>query len=85
MQIRVHAPPVLRDRALFIPRFDRRVEDDHVIRLAQESIAALTGVAGFEAVPSHDTVCRELIRRCSNPQDEVLEYIKEAPNKPPQI
>lgn len=74
--LRVHAPLVLRDRALFIPRFDRRVEGDHVVRLAQESIAALTGMAGFEAAPSHDTVCRELIRRCSNPQDEVLEYIK---------
>jgi serine/threonine-protein kinase HipA len=74
--LRVNAPLVLRDRALFIPRFDRRVEDGHVIRLAQESIATLTGVAGFEAAPSHDTVCRELIRRCSKPQDEVLEYIK---------
>lgn len=75
--LRVHVPLVLRDRALFIPRFDRRVEGGgHVIRLAQESIATLTGMAGFDAVPSHDTVCRELIRRCSNPQDEVLEYIK---------
>jgi len=74
--LRVHAPLVLRSRALFIPRFDRRVEGGHVIRLAQESIATLTGMAGFDAVPSHDTVCRELIRRCSNPQDEVLEYIK---------
>lgn len=74
--LRVHAPLVLRDRALFIPRFDRQVGGGRVIRLAQESIAALTGIAGFDAVPSHDTVCRELIRRCTNPQNEVLEYIK---------
>jgi serine/threonine-protein kinase HipA len=74
--LRVHAALVLRDRALFIPRFDRRVDGGHVIRLAQESIATLTGMVGFETAPSHDMVCRELIRRCSNPLDEVLEYIK---------
>ena len=74
--LRVHAPLVLRKRALFIPRFDRRVEAGRVVRLAQESVATLTGVPGIDAVPSHDLVCRELLRRCSNPQDEVLEYVK---------
>ena len=74
--LRVHAPLVLRKRSLFIPRFDRRVERGRVVRLAQESVATLTGMPGIDAVPSHDLVCRELIRRCSSPQDEVLEYIK---------
>ena len=74
--LRVHAPLQLRGRALFIPRFDRVVGGSGLVRLAQESIATLTGMPGFDAVPSHDDVCRELIRRCSNPQQEVLEYIK---------
>lgn len=74
--LRVHAPLVLRGRALFIPRFDRRREDGSVVRLAQESVATLTGMPGFDAVPSHDTICRELIRRCTDPQAEVLEYIR---------
>ena len=74
--LRVHAPLQLRGRALFIPRFDRVVSGPSLVRLAQESIATLTGMPGFDAVPSHDKVCRELIRRCSNPQQEVLEYIK---------
>ena len=74
--LRVHAPLQLRGRALFIPRFDRVVRGSSLVRLAQESIATLTGMPGFDAVPSHDKVCRELIRRCSNPQQEVLEYIK---------
>lgn len=74
--LRVHAPLRLLQRALFIPRFDRRVANGTVTRLAQESIATLTGMPGFEAVPSHDQVCLDLIRRCTNPQDEVLEYIK---------
>jgi serine/threonine-protein kinase HipA len=74
--LRVHAPLVLRQRALFIPRFDRQVHDGAVTRLAQESVATLTGMPGFEAVPSHDQVCLALIQHCTNPQDEVLEYLK---------
>ena len=74
--LRVYAPLVLRERALFIPRFDRQTHGNAVVRLAQESIATLTGMPGFEAVPSHDQVCLALIRHCSNPQDEVLEYLK---------
>lgn len=74
--LRVHAPLVLRGRALFIPRFDRRIGADGVERLAQESIASLTGTAGFGTVPSHDAVCHQLARRCADPQTEVLEYLR---------
>ena len=74
--LRVHAPLVLRQRALFIPRFDRQVHGGAVTRLAQESIATLTGMPGFDAVPSHDQVCVELVRQCTSPQGEVLEYLK---------
>ena len=66
----------MRRRALFIPRFDIKVQPGGLHRLAQESIATLTGLPGFDVVPSHDAVCRELIRRCSHPQLEVLEYIE---------
>jgi serine/threonine-protein kinase HipA len=74
--LRVHAPLHLRQRALFIPRFDRQAQGGVVTRLAQESIATLTGMPGFEAVPSHDQVCLALLQHCTSPQDEVLEYIK---------
>ena len=74
--LRVHAPLTLRERVLFIPRFDRVVKGDSVTRLAQESIASLTGMPGFDAVPSHDQVCLALIQHCTHPPDEVLEYIK---------
>lgn len=74
--LRVHAPLVLRERALFIERFDRRVENGAVVRLAQESIATLTGMPGFDAVPSHDQVCQGLLRYCTDPQQEVLEYLR---------
>jgi serine/threonine-protein kinase HipA len=74
--LRVHAPLELRHRALFIPRFDRQAQCGVVTRLAQESIATLTGMPGFEALPSHDLVCLALLRHCTNPQDDVLEYLK---------
>lgn len=74
--LRVHASLELRHRALFIPRFDRVIGKGSVTRLAQESIATFTGMPGFDRVPSHDDVCLALIRHCTNPQAEVLEYIK---------
>lgn len=74
--LRVHADLLLRLQALFIPRFDRQVTQAGVLRLAQESIATLTGIAGFGAVPSHDEVCRQLLLQCTRPLTEVLEYIK---------
>lgn len=72
----VHADLVLLKRALFIPRFDRQVTDRGVLRLGQESIATLTGNPGFDALPSHDDVCRHLLRQCTHPLTEVLEYMK---------
>ena len=74
--LRVHAPLTLCQRALFIPRFDRRIHPAGVERLGQESIASLTGKVGFESVPSHDEVCRQLVLRCTDPQTEVLEYLR---------
>ena len=74
--LRVHAPLVMKERALFVRRFDRQVGAHGITRFAQESIATLTGIPGFGSVPSHDQVCRELIACCTHPQLEVLEYIK---------
>lgn len=74
--LRVHASLTLKGNALFIPRFDRRIVDDGVERLGQESIVTLTGKAGFGALPSHQEVCRRLIDTCTDPQTEVLEYLR---------
>lgn len=59
-----------------IPRFDRRAQGGTVLRLAQESLATLTGLPGFDAVPSHDQACEALLRHCTDPQAEVLEYLR---------
>jgi len=52
--LRVHAWLVLQQRALFIRRFGRVAQPGDVTRLAQESMACLTGLPGFGAVLSHD-------------------------------
>ena len=74
--LRVHQPLVLRGQALFIPRFDRQVVNGGVVRLAQESLATLTGRAGFGVAPAHDEVCRKLAEVCADPLAEVLEYLR---------
>ena len=63
-------------RTLFIPRFDRVIENDQVIRLAQESIASLSQKAGFGVKLSHNQICRLLVESCSDPQQNIIEYLK---------
>lgn len=74
--LRVHGDLALRERALFIPRFDRRVEPTGVERVAQESIASLCGIAEFGAAPSHNRVVRLLGHLATNPEVEILEYVR---------
>jgi serine/threonine-protein kinase HipA len=74
--LRVRKPLVLRQQALFVPRFDRLVTAGGVTRLAQESIATLTGRAGFGVVPTHNEVCRKLAEVCSDPLSEIIEYLR---------
>ena len=72
----VHANLVLRERALFIPRFDREVSNGRVMRYAQESIASLCGISGFRSLPSHNDVCRRLGEVVTDPETTVIEYLK---------
>lgn len=74
--LRVHASLTLRDQALFIPRFDRLIKNSALVRLAQESLATLVGQAGFGVAPTHETVCEKLVAVCSDPQTEILEYLR---------
>ena len=72
----VHADLILRERALFIPRFDRVVTQDGVVRHGQESIASLCGIGGFGRVPSHNDVCGKLGEVATDPTRDIIEYIK---------
>lgn len=74
--LRVHRQLTLSERALFVPRFDRKRVNGHLVRLAQESLATLTGLAGFGAAPPHEVVCQKLLSVCNDPAAEVLEYLR---------
>jgi len=72
----VYADLSLRERALFIPRFDRAVSNGRVLRYGQESIASLCGMGGFRAVPTHNDVCLRLGQVVTDPLSAVIEYLK---------
>ena len=74
--LHVHAGLILRERALFIPRFDRNVINGQVVRYGQESIASFCGIGGFGNVPSHNDVCKRLCEVATDPTKEIIEYIK---------
>jgi serine/threonine-protein kinase HipA len=76
LQLHVHADLFRHERALFIPRFDRQVHQSGVLRHGQESIASLCGRAGFGARISHNEVCRALGKVCTNPEADIIEYLK---------
>lgn len=74
--LNVYAELTLRDRALFIPRFDREIVHGQVVRYGQESVASLCGLGGFDKVPSHNQICQQLGKVATNPVREVVEYVK---------
>ncbi|MGL6222625.1 MAG: type II toxin-antitoxin system HipA family toxin [Steroidobacteraceae bacterium] len=73
--LRVHAPLQLRERALFIPRFDRRIGPHGLERIAQESIASLCGITNIDGHVSHDRIVCELAAVATDPDAEVIEYV----------
>lgn len=74
--LRVHGDLVLRERALFVPRFDREVVGGMVVRHAQESLASLCEIAEFGAAPSHNAAVARLALAVSDPEQEITEYVR---------
>lgn len=74
--LRVHQELELHGKTLFIPRFDRKVIEGKVERIAQESIASLGGKAGFGVRMTHNQICSLLMQCCTKPKQEIFEYLK---------
>jgi serine/threonine-protein kinase HipA len=74
--LRVHAELEWVDDSLFIVRFDRQVSDGEVLRYGMESLYSAAGVAEYGARTSQETLCAVILKHCSRPYDELLEYIK---------
>lgn len=74
--IRTGAALEYQDDALFIRRFDRYVISGGVDRYGMESITSLCGINTFGARMVNDDICQVICRHVSNPQTELLEYIR---------
>ncbi len=61
---------------LFVPRFDRSVVSDKVIRYHQESLASLADLANPKIEPNHKLMVETLRNFVSDPYQATLEYIK---------
>jgi len=73
--LRVGRALTYRPGILLIPRFDRQVVGDRVIRLGQESLVAAKGIAEFGHVGSHEEYLRIIAHNCTDPVTEISEYI----------
>jgi serine/threonine-protein kinase HipA len=73
---RVDGELELRSRALFIPRFDRRMGQNGMERVAQESLASVAGVADFGLSLKHDTAISILAPVLTDPECDIIEYVR---------
>lgn len=73
---RVHEELQLHGKTLFIPRFDRQTNNGKVSYIAQESLASLSGKAGFGIRMTHNQICEMLMQCCTYPKTEIFEYLK---------
>lgn len=74
--LRTEGEVTLHGDMLFIPRFDRSVEQGRVLRHHQESAASIAGVVGFDARPSQFQILYALRKVVTDPQGETLEFLK---------
>jgi serine/threonine-protein kinase HipA len=74
--LRVHGDLQLRERALFVPRFDRQLSANGITRIAQESLSSLCEIADFGAAPLHNLAVNRLAAAAGDAAREILEYVK---------
>ena len=74
--LRVGAPLQFEDDTLFIPRFDRAIEDSGLLRHGLETLSSATGMAEFGKRGDHGQFCAAIARFATEPQLEVIEYLR---------
>ena len=69
------APLAYQNETLFVPRFDRIIENERVIRHGMHSLYALANISGYGTSVCHDIYCQALARVVTDPARELREYI----------
>lgn len=74
--LRTHGETFHQDGMLFVPRFDRYMENAQVVRLHQESLASLAGHQMFGIRPNHYDLVEAFMPYVTDPVAEIVEYLK---------
>lgn len=74
--LRTHGEVAHRGEMLFVPRFDRVVNGKVVVRLHQESAAAIAGIVGFDARPTQFELLAAVRKVVSDKTSETIEFLK---------
>lgn len=74
--LKVGSPLEFSDDSLFIPRFDRQVTCGALERHGLETVCSAAEVAEFGRVGDHLAFCKAIAASCTNPQDDIIEYVK---------
>ena len=73
--IRTGEPLEYQNETLFVPRFDRLIENGEVVRHGMHSLYALANIPGFGASVPHDVYCQALAKFATEPATELREYL----------
>ncbi|MCF6178978.1 MAG: type II toxin-antitoxin system HipA family toxin, partial [Geopsychrobacter sp.] len=73
--IRTGEPLEYQNETLFVPRFDRVIENGAVVRHGMHSLYALANIPGFGASVHHDVYCQSLAKYVTDPGTELREYL----------
>lgn len=74
--LKVGAPLIYEQNALFIERFDRAIQDGKVIHYGLESASSLCGWNAFGPGISNDHVCHAMARLLENPRSDIIEFLR---------
>ena len=74
--LRVGVPLVYETDALFIERFDRKVQDKKVVRYGLESASSICGWSDFGLGITNDQICHAMARLLKNPQPNIIEFLR---------
>jgi serine/threonine-protein kinase HipA len=76
LRVTAQLPEFIGEKALLVPRFDRRTEAGHEVRLGVESLYSIVQALDADAPLQHHTILIELSRHLTDYPAEMLEYIR---------
>lgn len=74
--IRTQGQCYVRNDMLFFERFDRQVVNGNTVRLHQESLQSVAGIAGFPDGVSQFSLANAIMKHATHPEIELAEFIK---------